>query len=442
MPANYKAITPPPHTPHPPPAPPLRQSSPPPPPTPSHQPAQAATDPPHAASTQQGDAPQPPLDADAHSPEQPKRINADPAPPQSAPPYPDHHWHPHPYAFHPVYTYPPPHPDYHHYRLMPHRVEADRHSAHHPDDGHYPRMHSQPTPPPIATLHHSPAMSTSSLASSSISPSPPASAAGVPPQGGYTYAPQGAPSARYAPQDAPSPYAHGGTGLMRTVRPTYGAHAQPAYPGQPNYIIYTNDAATKLSDRVRRKCYNCHTTDTSTWRRSSLTPGKVLCNKCGLFERTHSRPRPDQFPHKRGPLVTASFKSSTRSPPPGSAGRLPPMAAAHAHHHHHGGVQAFPPHHANHASIAPLMSQREGGQPQQQQYYAQDQQGQAQVQVQDGQGNASTLPEIRSLLNTPAGGSPASVSVHEGVDGQAQQTQVEQVEGSPRERREVYRAQA
>ena len=180
-------------------------------------------------------------------------------------------------------------------------------------------MHSQPTPPPIATLHHSPAMSTSSLASSSISPSPPVSfpthsrsysyyydprehhpdmhvsayqlpqsgngtpyyqqppAGTAPAPGGYTYAPPGPPSARYPPADA-SAYAHGGTGLMRNVRTSYGAHAQPSYPGQPNYIIYTNDAATKLSDRVRRKCYNCHTTDTSTWRRSSLTPGKVVRN--------------------------------------------------------------------------------------------------------------------------------------------------------------------
>ncbi|KAJ7362795.1 hypothetical protein DFH08DRAFT_638754, partial [Mycena albidolilacea] len=62
------------------------------------------------------------------------------------------------------------------------------------------------------------------------------------------------------------------------------------------------DAATKLSDRVRIRCFNCCTMDTSTWRRSNSRPGKVLCNKCGLFERTHSRPRPEQFPHKRSPL--------------------------------------------------------------------------------------------------------------------------------------------
>ncbi|KAJ7187392.1 hypothetical protein C8R46DRAFT_288939 [Mycena filopes] len=74
-------------------------------------------------------------------------------------------------------------------------------------------------------------------------------------------------------------------------------------------VVHTDDAATKFSDRVRRRCLNCCTTDTSTWRRSNLSPGKVLCNKCGLFERTHSRPRPEQFPHKRGPLAASTLPS-------------------------------------------------------------------------------------------------------------------------------------
>ncbi|KAJ6522477.1 hypothetical protein B0H19DRAFT_973456, partial [Mycena capillaripes] len=72
--------------------------------------------------------------------------------------------------------------------------------------------------------------------------------------------------------------------------------------GPPIQVVHTDDAGTKLSNSVRRRCFNCCTTETSTWRRSNLSPGKVLCNKCGLFERTHSRPRPEQFPHKRGPL--------------------------------------------------------------------------------------------------------------------------------------------
>ncbi|KAI0291660.1 hypothetical protein B0F90DRAFT_1648502 [Multifurca ochricompacta] len=116
------------------------------------------------------------------------------------------------------------------------------------------------------------------------------------------------------------------------------------YPGQQQFnAIYTDDATTKLNDRIRRRCFNCCTTDTSTWRRSSLNPGKVLCNKCGLFERTHNRARPEQFPHKRGPLATSSLKVRP-SPPQHSA--VPP-------------VSALPPHQYNHPSIAPLLSRTE-----------------------------------------------------------------------------------
>ncbi|KAJ7649657.1 hypothetical protein FB45DRAFT_730442, partial [Roridomyces roridus] len=58
---------------------------------------------------------------------------------------------------------------------------------------------------------------------------------------------------------------------------------------------YTSHAATKLTDRIRRHCFNCSCQDTSTWRRSTLSPGKILCNKCGLYERIHSRTRPVRF---------------------------------------------------------------------------------------------------------------------------------------------------
>ncbi|KAJ7913747.1 hypothetical protein B0H13DRAFT_465710, partial [Mycena leptocephala] len=106
--------------------------------------------------------------------------------------------------------------------------------------------------------------------------------------------------------------------------------------------VYTDDVATKLSDRhgVRRRCFNCYTTDTSTWR-SNLSPGKVLCNKCGLFERTHSCPRPEQCPqwdpHKRGPIASLTLQSRSPPqaqpyqnprtlPPPGSgSGSYPPL---------------------------------------------------------------------------------------------------------------------
>ncbi|OSX63803.1 hypothetical protein POSPLADRAFT_1032349 [Postia placenta MAD-698-R-SB12] len=365
-------------------------------------------------------------------------------------------------SLHPAHFYP-----LEEYRNMPHRVHsADAHRnpgsvhyppppdyhrgadhsgfSHHPDDAHYPRMASQPTPPPIATLHHSPAMSTSSLASSSISPSPPTSQPPTPYYQHAQAAPMSAPPYPYNPNasmparygDPGAPYttaAHPVSVSTRSIRPSY-VPTQP-YPGQANYIIHTDDAATKLSDRVRRKCYNCRTTDTSTWRRSSLTPGKVLCNKCGLFERTHSRPRPEQFPHKRGPLVTATFKSA-RTPPPGSSGgvqRLPPIAAHHMH--------AMPPHHSNHPSIAPLMPRADGS-PHQHPAQIPQPPPPGQGQGQQGYPSASTVPEIRSLLNTPAG------HAQESADGtrppspeQQQQQQVQAAPESPRgERRDAYRA--
>ncbi|TFK52113.1 hypothetical protein OE88DRAFT_1629111 [Heliocybe sulcata] len=124
-----------------------------------------------------------------------------------------------------------------------------------------------------------------------------------------------------------------------------GGYVNPhGMPSQSDYgIILTDDAATKLSDRVRRRCFNCCTTDTSTWRRSTLNPGKVLCNKCGLFERTHSRPRPDQFPHKRGHITTSTSPRVARTPPP-----PPPLPQA-----------PPPPHTYSHPSIAPLFARQE-----------------------------------------------------------------------------------
>ena len=51
----------------------------------------------------------------------------------------------------------------------------------------------------------------------------------------------------------------------RQIRPMMAAGQ--LHPGQANYIIYTDDASAKLSDCVRRKCYNCRTTNTLIWGR-------------------------------------------------------------------------------------------------------------------------------------------------------------------------------
>nr|BAH80465.1 putative GATA type transcriptional activator [Lentinula edodes] len=73
----------------------------------------------------------------------------------------------------------------------------------------------------------------------------------------------------------------------------YG-HLHPVPPVQ-----HTDDAASKETHYLRRRCFNCHTTEPPSWRRSTLNPGKIVCNKCGLYERTHLRPRPLRFDELR-----------------------------------------------------------------------------------------------------------------------------------------------
>jgi hypothetical protein len=45
-------------------------------------------------------------------------------------------------------------------------------------------------------------------------------------------------------------------------------------------VIYTDDAGLKIYDRVRRQCFNCKTTATTTWRRSMLNLGKLVRFSC------------------------------------------------------------------------------------------------------------------------------------------------------------------
>ncbi|KAF9254625.1 hypothetical protein L218DRAFT_799017, partial [Marasmius fiardii PR-910] len=67
--------------------------------------------------------------------------------------------------------------------------------------------------------------------------------------------------------------------------------------------LYTDNAGMRLSSRVKRKCFNCGRTETTTWRRSNLTYGKIVCNKCGLYERSHAhhRPVPYKSPYETTP---------------------------------------------------------------------------------------------------------------------------------------------
>ncbi|KAJ7910584.1 hypothetical protein B0H13DRAFT_2329277 [Mycena leptocephala] len=193
-------------------------------------------------------------------------------------------------------------------------------------------------------------------------------------QSGYMYAPPPPPAHYPRPDDnahahphayAPQPFPGGYVSypLPGTWAPMAAPQKNAGPPPAGVQVVHTDDAATKLSDRVRRRCFNCCTTDTSTWRRSNLSPGKVLCNKCGLFERTHSRPRPEQFPHKRGPLASSTLRAppmhpqqtyQNLQPQPQPQTYQPPIAeslSAPAPHHHQDPAPA-PPQQYQHASVS------------------------------------------------------------------------------------------
>ncbi|KAG2140041.1 hypothetical protein BD769DRAFT_1626364 [Suillus cothurnatus] len=292
---------------------------------------------------------------------------------------------------------------------MPHRVDSiPMPSSHRRDyDYDYDHPYRRPTPPPIATLSHSPSLSVSSLDRSSVSsPAPrrsPTDRSGdshstysdayysqdqmarqsrpyphdpVRDSGrvshSYSYTPRPHPEHRYSHDSHPYHVSSSYTSpaLAHSAASSGRDNPQLPYtlPGQSYHTIgYTDDAATKLSDRVRRRCFNCCTTDTSTWRRSNLSPGKVLCNKCGLFERTHGRSRPDQFPHRRGALATTAMRPRT---PPQST-HLPPISTH---------VPPLAPYHFSHPSIAPLQSVPDSRRSQ----------------------HPNTLPEIQSWIDAPA----------------------------------------
>lgn len=79
-------------------------------------------------------------------------------------------------------------------------------------------------------------------------------------------------------------------------------------------VQHTDDAASKETQFLRRRCFNCHTTEPPSWRRSTLNPGKIVCNKCGLYERTHLRPRPLRFDELRSRSKCRKPSKSVSSP--------------------------------------------------------------------------------------------------------------------------------
>ncbi|KAF8838627.1 hypothetical protein BDN67DRAFT_971266 [Paxillus ammoniavirescens] len=94
------------------------------------------------------------------------------------------------------------------------------------------------------------------------------------------------------------------------LQPHHHPSFLPSAAGGAVPIQHTDDAASKETQYLRRRCFNCHTTEPPSWRRSTLNPGKIVCNKCGLYERTHLRPRPLRFDELRAGGKTRKAGSS------------------------------------------------------------------------------------------------------------------------------------
>ncbi|WWC70463.1 uncharacterized protein I206_104414 [Kwoniella pini CBS 10737] len=89
---------------------------------------------------------------------------------------------------------------------------------------------------------------------------------------------------------------------------------------KPILVTYTTDAEVKQTPEIKRQCFNCTNKSPPSWRKSLLHPGKILCNKCGIFERTHHKPRPpqndDQKLRKHTPLPGMAAGYGMRDIPP------------------------------------------------------------------------------------------------------------------------------
>ena len=62
--------------------------------------------------------------------------------------------------------------------------------------------------------------------------------------------------------------------------------ARPVSRPGSDEISYTDEANSKISNRLRRRCFNCRAIETSTWRRSVLSPGKLVGHQGYLIERS------------------------------------------------------------------------------------------------------------------------------------------------------------
>lgn len=115
----------------------------------------------------------------------------------------------------------------------------------------------------------------------------------------------------------------------------------PQWAGMSGYwgkgVIHTWHTGVKPSPTVFRICAQCHTDKpgAKTWRRSKLQKETTLCNKCGIYEHTHHKPRPKRHgDHQfelsdRAHAETYAYMSTPRSNR--STGRKVDSPGSHGH---------------------------------------------------------------------------------------------------------------
>ncbi|GJJ10865.1 hypothetical protein Clacol_005093 [Clathrus columnatus] len=258
--------------------------------------------------------------------------------PVSAPPHP--HALPHDilHPYHPSSAHPSS--AYSRERDSEREREFERYAAHHSSSIplHHHAHHTRLPPLEVPAHPHSTHSPTSALASStskltvnsllSSKPSPPPS---------HLQHPHGLPPP--PPHHHPLSHHHPGSHYPLT---TSGPSCSPSNNVPP-------DATTKLSSYIRRRCFNCHTPDSAAWRRSSMHPGKVLCNKCGLYERTHQKDRPHDPAELRSKprKTTGSIPSSLLTTNPNPSSTVQPKLSGPGVV----GVDPVPPRPLNHGSL-------------------------------------------------------------------------------------------
>lgn len=147
---------------------------------------------------------------------------------------------------------------------------------------------------------------------------------------GHLYSSAHAPNYPYAfpPASTPRAYLSEDNSPLNPSR--FRVTTAKSYPDESVSLIdqfrvatYTDESNVRPDHWTRRICHNCRATASGTWRRSILTTGKILCNKCGLFERTHNQRRPHIIPPRgRGAKRLPSSAQKPKAEVPSSDGAL------------------------------------------------------------------------------------------------------------------------